>query len=189
MHKPLLKTALGVLMATGLMGSYLYASHHTAGEFSASDAVTIARSGSFELDMTPAEALPLFTAPGERLWISSWDPTILNGDGFEQGTVFVTSGHGTKTYWLVADYDTQTNHARYVRTTPDVDTGTVDVAVSATEDGRSTVTVSYQVTGLSHAGNEALQASFSASQYAQMMEEWQTMIENNRDRIDEHFSR
>ena len=113
----------------------------------------------------------------------------MNGDGFEQGTVFVTSGHGTKTYWLVAEYDPQINLARYVRTTPEVDTGTVNVSIASTEDGRSTVTVSYQLTGLSQAGNEPLKVSLDPSHYAPIMEDWRTMIENNRDRIDEHFSR
>ena len=36
-------------------------------DLSGFDAVTIARTGSFELDMTPEEALPLFTAPGSGL--------------------------------------------------------------------------------------------------------------------------
>ena len=63
-------------------------------DFSDFDALTITRTGSFELDMTPDEAQPLFTAPGERLWISIWDPAILHGDGYENGTAFVTNNHG-----------------------------------------------------------------------------------------------
>jgi len=153
------------------------------------DAVTISRSGSFELDMTPEEALPLFTAPGEKLWISIWDPVVLHGDGYEKGTVFVTSIHGHTTYWLVGDYDTQTRHAQYVRVTPGADTGTVDVSVTSNGDGRATVNVAYQLTALSPAGNVNLAESFSESSYAAMMEEWRSMIVDSKETIDEHFGR
>jgi len=105
--------AFGVLMAGALPGGC-----HKEDDFSEFDALTIVRSGSFELEMTHEEALPLFTAPGEKLWISIWDPAILNGDGFEKGTVFVTTNHGHTTYWLVVDYDTDTKHAQYVCVTP-----------------------------------------------------------------------
>ncbi len=94
----LLNTVVGVLMMSTILGG---CSH--ADDFSGFEARTVARSGSFELDMTPEQALPLFTAPGEKLWISIWDPVVLNGDGFEEGTVFVTSNHGHTTYWLFMD--------------------------------------------------------------------------------------
>ena len=153
------------------------------------DAVTIARTGSFELDMTPEEAQPLFTAPGERLWISVWDPFILHGDGYEKGTAFVTSNHGHTTYWLVSDYDTEAKHAQYVRVTPGANTGTVDVSITSNGNGGSTVNVAYQLTGLSPAGNANLEESYSESNYAEMMEEWRTMINDSRETIVEHFGR
>ncbi len=151
--------------------------------------MNISRSGSFELDMTPAEALPLFTAEGERLWVPNWDPVVLSGDGYGKGTVFVTTNHGVKTHWLVMDYDTEALHALYVRVTPDVTAGTVDVSIAPRAPGGSIVTVAYQLTALGPAGEETLRASFSESNYAQMMQEWQALIEQNRDRIRGHFSR
>ena len=158
-------------------------------DFSGADAITIARNGSFELDMTPEEALPLFTAPGEKLWIPIWDPVVLNGDGFEKGTVFVTTNHGHTTYWLVTDYDTDAKHAQYVRVTPEANTGTVDVSITSNGKGGATVNVAYQLTALSPAGNENLKESFSESNYAAMMEDWRTMINDSREKIDNHFGR
>jgi len=158
-------------------------------DFSGFDALTIARTGSFELDMTPDEALPLFTAPGEKLWISIWDPAILHGDGYEKGTAFVTTNHGHTSYWLVTDYDTEAKHAQYVRVTPESNIGTVDVSIISNGNGGTTVNVAYQLTGLSLAGNSDLEESFSESNYAEMMEEWQTMIINSRVKIDDHFGR
>jgi len=178
----LVRLFIGGLMMTTFLGA---CDHDT--DMAKFDALTIARTGSFELDMTPEKALPLFTAPGEKLWISIWDPIILNGDGYEKGTVFVTKNHGHTTYWLVTDYDTKTKHAHYVRVTPGADTGTVDVSITSNGKSGATVTVAYQLTALSLAGNETLKTSFSEANYTKMMEDWRSMINNNRKKIDDHF--
>jgi hypothetical protein len=76
-----------------------------------------------------------------------------------------------------------------VRVTPGANTGTVDVSITANGSGGSTVNVAYQLTGLSPAGNADLEGSYSESSYAEMMEEWRTMINDSREAIDEHFGR
>jgi len=177
-----LMIGFGLLMVCAVLGGC-----RDAGDFS--HAITITRSGSFELDMTPDEALPLFTAPGEKLWIEHWDPVILHGDGYEAGTVFVTAHHGHTTYWHVIDYDTAARHARYLRVTPDADTGTVDVSVEPNGKGGCLVRVTYQLTALSAAGKAKLQDAFSAPKYAEMMDEWRTMINDHRAQIDVHSGR
>ena len=171
-----------------MMTTFLSGCNH-GNDLSEFDALTIARTGSFELDMTPEEALPLFTAPGEKLWTSIWDPVVLNGDGYEKGTVFVTNNHGHTTYWLVTDYDTNAKHAQYVRVTPDADTGTVDVSITSNGKGGAAIKVAYQLTALSPAGNESLKESFSESNYAEMMEDRRSMINDSREKIDDHFGR
>ena len=176
-------------MMTTVLAGCTRADNLPGGELTAADALTVARTGSFELDMTPEEALPLFTAQGEKLWIPMWDPVILHGDGYEKGTVFVTEHHGQTVYWLVMDYDINAKHALYVRVTPGADTGTVDVSLAPNESGGSTVTVSYQLTALSPAGKKRLQESFTEARYAEMMGEWRTMISNSRERINAHFGR
>ncbi|MEL7539149.1 MAG: hypothetical protein AAFM91_19050 [Pseudomonadota bacterium] len=140
------------------------------------DAVTITRSGSFELDLAPDSVFPLFTAPGEKLWVPGWDPHILHGDGYEAGTVWVTTGDGKTVCWYVAAYDTDVRRAKYVRVTPTEHVGTVEVYVSALENNRSKASVTYQLTGLSETGNAYLTASFSETSYAEMMQEWRDAI-------------
>jgi hypothetical protein len=156
-------------------------------DFSRFEAYTGARTGSFELDMPPGVALPLFTAPGERLWVTGWEPHILHGDGFEVGTVWVTEDEGATSYWYVAVYDTTRGHARYVRVTPGAHTGTVDVRVTAAAGGaRATVSVAYCLTGLSEAGNDSVRAMLEAPAYAQMLQQWRQAIEDNSHRIAAH---
>ena len=158
-------------------------------DFSEFDAVTMSRTGSFELDMVPDDAFPLFTAPGEELWAPGWEPFILNGDGYEEGTVWVTMGHGHTAYWYVANYNTSDRHARYVRVTPGANTGTVDVQVVPNKNGGSTVSVTYLLTGLSDAGNRNVEETLGESEYSEMMEHWRGAIENSRDKIDAHLGR
>jgi hypothetical protein len=148
---------------------------------------TISRTGSVDLDWPPQDALLLFTAPGEKLWIDDWDPEILHGDGFEAGTVFVTSNHGPKTCWLVSEFDRKNRRAKYTRVTPDAHAGTVEVAVSDNATGGSTIRISYHLTGLSRAGDETLEESYGESEFAAMMRQWQGMIQTCRPVIDEHF--
>lgn len=154
-------------------------------DFSNFDALTVRRSGSFDLDMDPDDAFPLFTAPGEELWVPGWEPFILNGDGYEEGTVWVTSGDGHTAYWYVATYDTHARHARYVRVKPEANAGTVDIRVEPNGRGGSTVHVRYRLTGLCPAGNVDLEESFSESRYSEMMEHWRRAISDSRGRIDE----
>jgi hypothetical protein len=161
--------------------------HHT--DFSNFDAVTVKRSGTFELDFSPDDAFPLFTAPGERLWATRWEPFILNGDGYEVGTIWVTEGYGFTDYWYVADYDTETRYAQYVRVTPRDTAATIDVSLTSNGKDGTNVHITYQLTALSEWGNERLAEQFSEDKYAEMMVHWQTLINANREKIDDHFGR
>lgn len=146
----------------------------------------VEHTGGFHLDMPPAKAIALFTAPGERLWAPGWDPTILSGDGTEAGTVFVTHhGHST-TIWVVVDYDTETFRARYARTTPGIKAGTVEVNLLSDGKGGSEVRVTYELTALSEAGNKDL-AHFNASRYSEMMKEWKQHIRHAEANITKHL--
>lgn len=137
--------------------------------------VNVAHTGSFELAAPPNEAFHLFTAPGEKLWVPDWDPTILSGNGTQAGTVFET-GHGNeRTIWVVVDFDVEARRARYARTTPHSRAGTVEVRLSANDEGGSIVTVTYELTALNESGNQVL-AQFDAEAYAEMMKEWKRLI-------------
>ncbi len=157
--------------------------------FSEFKAFTGERTGSFELDMDADFAFPLFTAPGEELWAPGWEPFILSGDGHEEGTVWVTEGHGHTAYWYVATYSTVDRHAKYVRVTPGANTGTVDVQVMSNGNGGSTVNVTYKLTGLSDAGNQTVSEMLGESAYAEMMKQWKSAINNSREKIDARFGK
>lgn len=176
------------IVAGGLVMSTIPGGGDHGTDYANFSALTVNRSGSFALDMDPDDAFPLFTALGEKLWAPGWQPFILNGDGYQQGTVWATYAHASTTYWYVATYDTDQRHARYVRVRPEADAGTVDVRVEPNGSGGTTVNVTYQLTGLSTAGNSDLEKSFSESSYSDMMESWRRAIIARRDKIDGHLN-
>ena len=144
---------------------------------SESGTVSIRHTGSFELRDTPEQALYLFTAPGEIIWVPGWEPVIMSGDGFEEGTVFLTHHDHEETIWVVVDFDTKACRARYARITPSSKAGTVEVNLSENESGGSTVEVTYELTALSEAGVRNLE-HFDEKAYAEMLVEWKSLVES-----------
>ena len=89
-------------------------------------------------------ALHLFTPVGERAWAPGWDPVFPageTGDGAAPGIVFLTG----ESVWIVVDREPR--RLRYVRVTPGVRAGTVEVRLRA--DGPHTLAdVTYETTAL-----------------------------------------
>jgi hypothetical protein len=163
-----------------------HTTHHAAFSFVKKDAITIERTSSFELPMTPAQALPLFTAPGEILWAPGWNPNVLSGDGFEHGTVWLTQHGDVTTHWYVSKYDKHSKEAVYIRVTPGSDMGTVAVALSSNKKGGAKVEVTYKLTALSTEGNKKLTHHFNEKSYNAMIKEWKALIIKNMDKIKAH---
>jgi hypothetical protein len=121
------------------------------------------------------EALPLFTARGERSWVQGWDPQFPAGESSEEdeGTVFITIADGRPTYWVVAARATRS--VRYARTTPGFFAGTVEVR-ERRSDARSTlVDVTYDLSALTPEG--AAELDDFAAGYEQEIGAWEVAIE------------
>jgi hypothetical protein len=131
---------------------------------------------SISLPLSAAEAFPLFTPEGERLWIEEWNPHYFhpaNGETIA-GMVFTTGNGEEKTYWTLVDFDNAEQRARYSRVTPGSRSVTVEVACEAIGEHETRVTVRYTLTGLSEAGNAAIAAFVEG--YGAMIEDWRTKI-------------
>lgn len=140
------------------------------------EASRVTHSGTVHVDAPPDHVFPLFTAPGERLWVPGWDPEIVSGGhGLERGSVWLTGTGNDRTIWLVVDYHPKTLHARYARITPESRAGTVEVLARPDGEGGTEAQITYEMTALNESGNEAL-AGFGAEEFAQMLVEWDRMI-------------
>jgi hypothetical protein len=122
-------------------------------------------------------AFKFFTPAGEEGWAPHWQPRYLHpADGTTQrGQVFTTGEGDDFTIWHVADFDLAACRARYVRTTPALRTGFVEVQCVAHGGDACDVLVSYELTALTAAGERTL-AAHDGPAFAAMIDGWASLI-------------
>ena len=130
--------------------------------------------GRLTVPLPPDQAFRLFTPRGEQDWVHQWKPhfpapTI---DDTAPATVFETHAHHQTTTWVVVD-STPGKRIQYTRVTPHTDAGTVTVTLDEA-DGRSEVTVTYELTALTDSANRRLHEF--AEQYPAFLQSWQDAI-------------
>ena len=120
------------------------------------------------------EAMPLFTARGERRWVEGWDPEFPAGepDDEDEGTVWVTVAGERSTYWVVAAKEV--DRVRYARTTPGFAAGTVEVLLRDLDGQETEADITYDLTALTEAGDAELDEFGSAFQ--QEIGSWEGLI-------------
>jgi hypothetical protein len=139
--------------------------------------VHVERSGIVHLEMTPEEALPLFTPEGERAWVPGWEPEPLHaveGSLSRAGAVFRTAAAGEETLWITLRVDPAVGEADYVRITPGNRLGTVHVRCRRAAEGTD-VEMTYRLTALSPAGEAAL-AAMTPEAFADELAGWRCAI-------------
>ena len=120
----------------------------------------------------------LFTPKGEEAWAAGWAPEYLHpADGeVGEGMVFRTVHDGETTLWGCVLWRPQEHHVRYARVTPTSRFGIVDVVCRADGPDRTEVTVGYDYTALTAAG-EAFLADFDGARFAATIDGWRGEIE------------
>jgi hypothetical protein len=118
------------------------------------------RSHSFDLPLEPTAAFRFFEPEGERSWAPGWDPIyVYPADGLlERGMVFTTGEGDEYTIWIVLGHAPAAGAVEYARITPGVRLAIVRVQCVPLEGAVTRVTVSYEYTGLSDAGNAYVRA-------------------------------
>ena len=136
-------------------------------------AATMTAESGFELGLNAGDALPLFTAEGERRWVPGWEPQIL-GQG--TGGVFVTRMNDVETVWVVVDYDAARGVARYARQVAGVQAGLVEVSCTALGSDRCAVRVRYTLTPLSQTAVAAVAEFLDPPRFAESIAGWKRLI-------------
>jgi hypothetical protein len=133
--------------------------------------------GHLRVPCPPQQAYVLFTPRGEQRWAKGWEPRFAapTGDDTTPGTVFETHAHGMAATWIVIDR-VPGRSIRYARVVPGHHAGTVAVSLYG-RDGRTEVSVTYELTALSQAGARQL-AAFAAD-YPAFLQSWQEAIERS----------
>jgi hypothetical protein len=125
----------------------------------------------------PAQAFLFFTPAGEELWVEGWQPAyVLPSDGHtEAGMVFLTGQGAEATIWQLADFDPQRLYSRYVRTTPALRTGFVEIQCTPAVGHATEVMVRYAMTALSPEGVVSLD-SYRGDAFRAMIDGWAERI-------------
>jgi hypothetical protein len=120
---------------------------------------------------------PLFTPKGEIAWAPGWAPEWLHPADGEicEGMVFRTHHDGETTLWGCVAWRPEAHHVRYARVTPASRFGFVDVACRPLSPDMTEVTVGYDYTALSEAGDASL-AGLDEAAFAAMIEGWRDEI-------------
>lgn len=139
-------------------------------------AIHIDLTGGLHVAAPPEQALVYFTPEGERLYVPGWAPEYLHpADGaLAEGLTFRTTHDDETTLWLVSRCDVPAGRLEYVRVVPGSRLGTVSVRLSPGAGGGADVAVSYRMTSLSAAGDEALRRF--ADGFDAMLASWERTI-------------
>ena len=132
--------------------------------------------GCLDLELSPAEAFPLFTARGEERWVPGWEPVYVHpaSGELELDQVWITGAGERVAWWTCCHLDRAAHAVSYVRVTPGVSFGRVSVAVEARGAG-SRISVAYVLTALSPDGER--QIDDFARDFDAMLEQWREWIE------------
>ncbi|MEQ1516940.1 MAG: hypothetical protein ABL931_10685 [Usitatibacteraceae bacterium] len=135
------------------------------------------RSKSFQIALPSAQAYNFFTPEGEKQWAEGWSPRYLNSpDGNPRAGLVFTTTHGVgETIWTMTRHEPESGIVEYVRTTPGAWHAIIRVALRASSDAATEVTVAYQYTALSEDGNAYIR-NMDTRQYAKFIGEWESEI-------------
>jgi hypothetical protein len=133
------------------------------------------RAATIRLQAPPVRAFPMFEPEGERAWAPGWDPTWLHPlDGrAREGGVFLTGAPGGETIWTMVAHEPPA-YVRYARVTPGVHAVMVDVRLRPADADETRAEITYTMTALSPAGNDAV--AEMAGRYDGWMMEWEQAI-------------
>jgi hypothetical protein len=147
--------------------------------------VTVTRTGVVEVALPPDQALELFTARGESLWVPGWSPTYIEPTSGEPvaGGIWLTDdrnadGSSTQVIWRVQRFDRVALCAEYLRVVPGDRVVVVRIECAPWLKGgavHTRATVSYTVTPISPVGERWL-AAFDDAAYSKMMDEWTRLL-------------
>ena len=139
----------------------------------------ISRTVTINLNDTPDKILPLFTAYGETLWVSGWNPEYVYPEDGEAktGSVWKTQ-HGEndpETVWVTISYDTETHSVTYVNVTPNRQVTRIDIQCDALDDTKTSAQITYTITALGQKGSDYIN-KLTQEHYEHWIQSWEMGI-------------
>ena len=118
----------------------------------------VSRTATITLHDSPDKILPLFTAYGETLWVTGWNPEyVYPQDGeAKTGSVWKTQHDedDPETVWVTINYDTETHSVTYVNVTPNKQVTRIDIQCDALDELKTSAQITYTITALGEKGTD-----------------------------------
>jgi hypothetical protein len=126
------------------------------------------------------EAFWLFSPEGEKVWISDWNPELLDPE-WREGQVFRTREESGPAVWIVTRHAPESHRVEYHRVEPERWVARVRVRCTAVAEGATEVAMEYSYFGLTEEGEQDIQA-MSEEAYEAKMARWGQWIAAYLDR-------
>ena len=138
---------------------------------------SIELTGAVTVTLPVAEAFPLFSPEGEKLWVPGWAPEALYPPGVEwtQGQIFRTQEERGPGVWVISALDRDAHSVEYFRVESNRYVARVRVHCEADGASRTLAHVSYLFVGLTDIGNADI-TGMTREAYAEKMQRWERMI-------------
>lgn len=136
--------------------------------------VRVSRQYAQHINGTPQEVFPLMCPVREVDWVNGWLPRlVLSESGLvERDCIFVMPGEPNDSIWVVTDWRPDDFAVDFVKVTPGLTVGQIQIRLRALRDGHTRSDVTYAHTALSPAGEQFV-AAFTDEHYDGFMKEWE----------------
>ena len=140
----------------------------------------ISRTATITLNDSPDQIFPLFTAYGETLWVTGWNPEYVYPKDGQAKTYSVWKTrhdeNDPETIWVTINYDSEAHAVTYVNVTPDNRVARIDIQCDAIDDGKTSAQITYTITALGEKGLHYIK-QLSQEYYEHWMQHsWKTAI-------------
>jgi hypothetical protein len=141
--------------------------------------IHVSRSATITLNDSPDKILPLFTAYGETLWITGWNPEYVYPEDGEAktGSVWKTQHdkNDPETVWVTVNYDTEKHTVTHINVMPNIRATRIDIQCDAIANDHTSAKITYTLTALGEKGSSFIE-KFTDDHYKHWMHSWEKAI-------------
>lgn len=129
------------------------------------------------LTAPPKTVFPLLCPVREAEWVDGWDPRLIisKSGAAELDCVFIMQGHPHETIWVVTRWEPQNFLIEFLKVTPGVTVGRIDIRLRPGETEQTLAEVSYAYTALSQVGERFVE-QFTTEHYTAFMQAWEAEL-------------
>jgi hypothetical protein len=125
----------------------------------------------------PEVVFPLLCPVREVEWVDGWEPKlVISASGVaELDCVFIMPDQPNDSIWVVTQWNPQTHFIEFIKVTPELAVGQIEIQVRPGEANQTVADISYAYTALSQAGEQFIER-FTQEYYTTFMQAWEAEL-------------